>query len=390
MPNTVNSNKIKNPQSSLPLTKVPYFDIKRQHGTLLSGTMAALEKVYSSGAYILGPAVKEFEAKYAAYIGVPFAAGVASGTDALLFGLKAAGISKGDEVIMPSFTFTATALAAIHLGAVPVFADVDERSYVLDPKSVLKALSKKTKAMIPVHLFGQCADMDALMGIAKSNKIKVVEDACQAHGATWKGEKAGAFGDAGAFSFYPTKNLGAIGDGGILTTANEKVFQRVLQFRNLGKGISNPLLHDEIGWTSRLDSVQAAFLSLKLDRLDELNDERRKLAALFEQKLKKTPLLLPVQVPGALHVYHIYVVRVPDGKRDALKTYLAHEGIPSMIHYEVPVHSQPIMKKYETRKVSMPVTEKIRQEVLTLPFYPGITEAEADLIAQTVKKFYKA
>lgn len=375
-------------QNSLPLHKLPYFDIKRQHNAFLNTTLAAFEKIYTSGAYILGPAVKDFEQKFAAYTGVPYAAGVGSGTDALIFGLKAAGIKKGDEVIVPSFTFTATALAVLHLGAVPVFADVDARSFTLNPDSVLQVKGKKVKAMIPVHLFGQCADMDALMSIAKSRKLKVIEDACQAHGAAWKGKKAGDFGDAGAFSFYPTKNLGGIGDGGILTIRNEKTYQRVLQYRNLGKGIKDPLVHDEIGWTSRLDSIQAAFLSIKLDHLDALNDERRKLAAFFEEKLRRTPLKLPQEVPGALHVYHIYVVRVPDGKRDALKAHLATEGVPSMIHYATPVHRQPIMKKYKTRKVSLPVTEKLRNEVLTLPFFPGMTFEEVDLIAQSIRSFY--
>ncbi|HNX69420.1 MAG TPA: DegT/DnrJ/EryC1/StrS family aminotransferase [Candidatus Omnitrophota bacterium] len=368
--------------------KVPYFDIRRQHDPLASATLAALDKVYSSGAYILGPAVKEFEAKFAAYTGVPHAAGVASGTDALIFGLKAAGIKKGDEVIVPSFTFTSTALAAIHLGAVPVFADVQAESFNLDPKSVAKALSPKTRAIIPVHLFGQCADMDAIMEIARAHRLKVIEDACQAHGATWKGKKAGAFGDAGAFSFYPTKNLGGIGDGGMITSFDETIFRHVLQYRNLGKGLADPMVHDEIGWTSRLDSVQAAFLSIKLDRLDVLNDERRKLAFSFEQKLSKTPLLLPQEVPGAMHVYHIYVVRVPDGKRDALKAHLAAAEIPSMVHYATPVHRQPVMKQYATRKVSLSVTEKLKDEVLTLPFFPGMSEAEVEAVAQAVKKFY--
>ncbi|OQA56233.1 MAG: dTDP-3-amino-3,6-dideoxy-alpha-D-galactopyranose transaminase [Candidatus Omnitrophica bacterium ADurb.Bin277] len=384
------NSKPKARQNNLPLLKVPYFDIKRQHGPLLSGTMAALEKVYASGAYILGPELKDFECKFAGYIGVPYAAGVASGTDALIFALKAAGVKKGDEVIVPSFTFTATALSVMHLGAIPVFADVDPVSFTLDPKSVRKAVSKKTKAMIPVHLFGQCANMDALTEIAKEHGLKIVEDACQAHGATWKGKKAGSLGDAAAFSFYPTKNLGGIGDGGMLTTQDESIYQNVLQLRNLGKGLHNAMIHDEIGWTSRLDSVQAAFLSIKLDRLDAFNDERRRLAVLFERKLKRLPLILPAEVPGALHVYHIYVVRVPDGKRNALKEHLLQEGIPSMVHYEIPVHRQPVMKRYKNRKVPLPVTEKLKDEVLTLPFYPGMTEEEAELVTQAVRKFYKA
>ena len=368
--------------------KLPYFDIKRQHDPLRGAVLEAIEKVYSSGAYILGPALREFETQYAAYIGVPYAAGVASGTDALILALKAAGVKTGDEVIVPSFTFTATALAPLHLGAVPVFADVDPVSFTLDPVSVTRALSPKTTAMIPVHLFGQCADMDALGAIAAEKGIRVIEDACQAHGAAWKGKKAGSLGDAAAFSFYPTKNLGGIGDGGIVTTADEPLFRKTLQYRNLGKGLTNAMVHDEVGWTSRLDSVQAAFLSIKLGRLDVLNDERRKLAARFEKALKGTPLILPAEVPGALHVYHIYDVRVPDGKRDALKAHLAEEGIPSMVHYEIPVHSQPVMARHRPRKVPLPVTEALKEEVLTLPFYPGMTGDEVGMIARAVRKFY--
>ncbi|OQA39808.1 MAG: dTDP-3-amino-3,6-dideoxy-alpha-D-galactopyranose transaminase [Candidatus Omnitrophica bacterium ADurb.Bin314] len=362
MRNTANL-KPKTRQSNLPLTKLPYFDIKRQHEPMQGEVMAALEKVYASGAYILGPALKDFECQYARYVGTPYAAG--------------------------AFTFTATALAPLHLGAVPVFADVDPISFTLDPQSLQKALSRKTRAVIPVHLFGQCADMDAIGRIAKSHRIKVIEDACQAHGAMWNGKKAGSLGDAGAFSFYPTKNLGGIGDGGIVTTSNERMYRRILQYRNLGKSLSNAMVHDEVGWTSRLDSLQAAFLSIKLGRLDALNETRRTLAKRFEEKLSPTPVISPGQVAGAQHVYHIYVVRVPDGQRDALKEYLAQEGIPSMVHYEIPVHRQPIMRRHKTRKVPLPVTEKLKKEVLTLPFYPGMTESEVDLVATAIKKFYR-
>lgn len=388
MRNTANL-KPKTRQSNLPLTKLPYFDIKRQHEPMQGEVMAALEKVYASGAYILGPALKDFECQYAGYVGTPYAAGVSSGTDALILALKAAGVKAGDEVIVPSFTFTATALAPLHLGAVPVFADVDPISFTLDPQSLQKALSRKTRAVIPVHLFGQCADMDAIGRIAKSHRIKVIEDACQAHGAMWNGKKAGSLGDAGAFSFYPTKNLGGIGDGGIVTTSNERMYRRILQYRNLGKSLSNAMVHDEVGWTSRLDSLQAAFLSIKLGRLDALNETRRTLAKRFEEKLSPTPVICPGQVAGAQHVYHIYVVRVPDGQRDALKEHLAQEGIPSMVHYEIPVHRQPIMRRHKTRKVPLPVTEKLKKEVLTLPFYPGMTESEVDLVATAIKKFYR-
>ncbi len=369
--------------------KVPYFDVSRQHQKFAPEAQAALEKVLKSGAYILGPATKDFEAEFAAYTGTRFALGVGSGTDALIFSLKALGIGKGDEVIVPSFTFTSTALAVMHLGATPVFADVDENTFNLDPASVRQALSKKTRALIPVHLFGQCADMTALMSIAKQNKLKVVEDACQAHGALWNKVMAGAFGNAGCFSFYPTKNLGGIGDGGMVTTSDEKLLKRVMQYRNLGKGIKEPLVHDETGWTSRLDSIQAAFLSLKLKFLDELNRERRTVAGLYHRMLAGTPLGLPREAPRAYHVYHLYVVRVPSGKRDALKSHLASEGIPTMVHYATPVDAQPVMKQFKTRKVKLPVTGQLQKEVLTLPLFPGMTESEVTAVSESIKKFYK-
>jgi dTDP-4-amino-4,6-dideoxygalactose transaminase len=368
--------------------KVPYFDVSRQHQKFAVEAQAALDKILKSGAYILGPALKDLEAEFAAYVGTRFSLGVGSGTDALTFSLKALDIKKGDEVIIPSFTFTSTALAVIHLGATPVFADVDEKTFNLDPKSVARALSKKTRAMIPVHLFGQCADMTALMTLAKKNKLKVVEDACQAHGALWEKVMAGAFGNTGCFSFYPTKNLGGIGDGGMITTSDEKLLKRVTQYRNLGKGIEDPFVHDEIGWTSRLDSLQAAFLSIKLRFLDELNRERRAVAELYHQKLASTPLILPREASQAYHVYHLYVVRVPDGKRDALKAHLAAEGIPTMVHYATPVHAQPVMRKQKVRKVKLPVTEMLRKEVLTIPLFPGMTEPEVAAVAASIKKFY--
>jgi dTDP-4-amino-4,6-dideoxygalactose transaminase len=368
--------------------KVPYFDLSRSHQKFVVQAQEAFDRILKSGAYILGPALKELEAEFATYIGTKFALGVGSGTDALIFALRALDIKKGDEVIVPSFTFTATALAVLHVGATPVFADVEESTFNLDPRSVAQALSRKTRAMIPVHLFGQCANMTALMAIAKQKKLKVVEDACQAHGALWNKVMAGAFGNAGAFSFYPTKNLGGIGDGGMITTSDEKLLSRATQYRNLGKGIKDPFVHDEIGWTSRLDSLQAAFLSIKLKFLDELNRERRAVAEMYHKKLAGTPLGLPRESAGAYHVYHLYVVRVPDGKRDALKEHLAAQGIPTMVHYATPVHAQPIIKRHKARKVKLPVTEKLRDEVLTLPLFPGMTEPEVAAVAEAIQRFF--
>jgi dTDP-4-amino-4,6-dideoxygalactose transaminase len=369
--------------------KVPYFDLSRSHQKFVVEAQQAFDRILKSGAYILGPAMKDLEAEFAAYIGTKYALGVGSGTDALTFALMAAGIKKGDEVIVPSFTFTSTALAVIHAGGTPVFADVEKDTFNLDPQSVRKALSRRTRAILPVHLFGLCANMTEILKIAKQKKLKIVEDACQAHGACWGKVMAGAFGNAGCFSFYPTKNLGGIGDGGIVTTSEEKLMTHVLQYRNLGKGIIDPMVHDEIGWTSRLDSIQAAFLSIKLKFLDELNRERRAAAGLYHKKLAGTPLGLPREPSDAYHVYHLYVVRVPDGKRDALKAHLAADGIPTMVHYATPVHAQPVMKKYKTRRVKLPVTEILRKEVLTLPLFPGLTEPEIDAVATSIQRFFK-
>ncbi|MFH0984241.1 MAG: DegT/DnrJ/EryC1/StrS family aminotransferase [Candidatus Omnitrophota bacterium] len=368
--------------------KVPYFDLSRSHQRFVAEAQAAFDHILKSGAYILGPALKELEAEFASYIGTKHALGVGSGTDALIFALRALDIKKGDEVIVPSFTFTATALAVLHVGATPVFADVLPETFNLAPESVVQAVTPKTRAIIPVHLFGQCADMTALMALAKRMKLKVVEDACQAHGAMWNKVMAGAFGNAGCFSFYPTKNLGGVGDGGMVTTSDEEILKRIIQYRNLGKGIEDPFVHDEIGWTSRLDSLQAAFLSIKLKFLDELNRERRAVAAMYHKKLAKTPLILPREVPGAYHVYHLYVVRVPCGKRNALKESLAAKGIPTMVHYATPVHGQPIMKKFMTRKMKLPVTDTLCEEVLTLPLFPGMTEPEVGAVSVAIQQFY--
>ncbi len=369
--------------------KIPYFDVSRQHQSFSKNAIASFKKVLNSGAYILGPELKAFEAAFSSYVGTKYALGVGSGTDALIFSLLSLGIKKGDEVIVPSFTFTSTALAVTHIGAIPVFVDVEETSFNLNPDSVKKAISKKTKAILVVHLFGQCANMTAILNIAKEYGLKVVEDACQAHGSTWKNKQAGSFGDAGAFSFYPTKNLGGVGDGGAVTTSNANIQKKCLQYRNLGKGIENPMVHDEIGWTSRLDSIQATFLNLKLKQLDGINQNRREIADIYHKELKTTPLGLPYETPGAYHVYHIYVVRVPQGKRDALKEYLASKNIPSMIHYKTVVDEQPVMKRFKTRKVDLSTTRKLQQEVLTLPLFPYMKKAEMLFITSAIKQFYK-
>ncbi len=368
---------------------IPYFDLKRQYTKWAPELERLLTETARSGAYILSQQVLEFEKNFASYCQSTYGVGVASGTDALVFALRALGIGKGDEVILPSFTFIATAFSVIHAGATPVFAEVDPQTYTLDPKSVEDVLTSKSKAILPVHLYGQAAEMDSLRAIARKRKLKIIEDACQAHGALWKGRKTGSFGDAGCFSFYPTKNLGAMGDGGMLVTANRKLAEQVKRLRNLGRvDMKSP--HEEVGWTSRLDGLQACILDAKLKYLDSLNESRRRLAAIYLKHLASTPLALPLEGRNRRHVYHLFVVRVPGGKRDALQNHLASAGISSLIHYAVPCHRQPSLQPYLKKKPKFPLTEQLAGEILSLPMFPEMTHQEVEHTCDVIQGFYKS
>lgn len=368
---------------------IPLLDIQLQNQSLKKELHQAATETIDSGSYILGTATQKFEKEFGSFIGSPYTIGVGSGTDALIFGLLAAGIKPGDEVIVPSFTFMSSALAILHIGAVPVFCDVEYSFYTVDPTSLAKAISKKTKALMVVHLFGQTANMDAISKICKKHKIKIIEDACQAHGATWKNKKAGMLGDSAAFSFYPTKNLGGLGDGGVLTTPNLTVYNQVLQMRNLGRASMAITTYDELGWTSRLDSLQAALLNVKLKKLNAWNNTRRKIAALYNRELKNLDLGLPEERAQGKHVYHLYVIRVRGGKRNELKDYLAEKGIRTGIYYEKGIHQQPLLKKYRYRKTDLTITQKLSSEVLALPIYPGLTAKEQKHICNSIKDFFK-
>ncbi len=369
---------------------IPLLDIQRQNQSLKKRLHRAAIVTINSGSYILGSATQKFEKDFSAFVNAPYALGVGSGTDALVFGLIAAGVRCGDEVIVPSFTFMSSALAILHIGAVPVFCDVEYQYYTLDPVALKKAISKKTKAVMVVHLFGQTANMDAIIQICKKSKLKIIEDACQAHGATWRDKKAGMLGDSASFSFYPTKNLGGCGDGGMLTTPHKDVFDQVLKLRNLGRSSMAVTSYNELGWTSRLDSLQAALLSVKLKKLDDWNSARRKIAAVYNRELKGLELGLPLEHSQGKHVYHLYVVRVPQGKRNELKEYLAEKGIRTGIYYEKGIHQQALLKKYRHRKTSLVITEKLSSEVLALPIYPGLTQTEQRYICVSIREFYGA
>lgn len=367
---------------------VPYFDVKRQYQSLRQEFEAALAEVAASGAYVLSSKVQEFENAFAQYLGKEIGVGVGSGTDALTFSLQALGIGKGDEVIVPSFTFTASAFCILHAGATPVFADVDADTFTVDPHSIEKCITSKTKALLPVHLYGQAADMDAILEIAKKKKLKVVEDACQAHGAAWKNKKAGTFGDAGCFSFYPTKNLGAMGDGGMLVTANAQLAETTRRLRNLGR-LDVKEAHQLVGYTSRLDAMQAAILQIKLKKLDEFNKNRRRVASRYTARLQSTPLLLPKEGKDRFHVYHLFVIRVPHGKRDALQNYLSDQGIPTLLHYPIPVHLQPSVQPLSRAGTELSVTDQLSKEIISLPMFPEMTEGEVDLVCEAIRNFYR-
>ncbi len=366
---------------------IPYFDATRQYQSLKKDLERAILKVAASGQYVLGSTVEEFETTFADYIGTKLAFGVGSGTDALIFSLRVLGIGKGDEVIVPSFTFMATVFSILHVGATPVFAEVNAATYTLDPAGVEKLITKKTKAILPVHLYGHPADMTGLMAIAKKHKLAVVEDTCQSHGATWKGKKAGSFGDAGCFSFYPTKNLGAMGDGGIITTNHSAWIEPIKRQRNLGR----TSFRDQgtvLGNTSRLDAMQAAILSVKLKHLETFTKNRRLIADIYRKNLASAPLILPVEAPGAKHVYHLFVVRVPDGKREALQEALAKKNISTLVHYPRPVHEEPICRELVKKKYRLPLTEKLCTEILSLPMFPEMREEEVLKVCSVIKQFF--
>ncbi len=370
--------------------EIPFFDLRRQYRLIQPQVERSVAEVFSSGAFVLSPKVIEFETAFAKYANILHGIGVGSGTDALIFALKAAGVEPGDQVIVPSFTFVATVFAILHLGAIPVLADVHPRHFTLDPFATQKLITRKTKAILPVHLFGRMADMPALHEIAKKRKLKLIEDAAQAHGSTWRGNAPGALSDGACFSFYPTKNLGAFGDGGMILTQSDAMAARLRILRNLGRASHTD--HVETGWTSRLDAVQAVILSVKLRYLDDFNDNRIRIAQRYRRQLQETPLLLPEELNGSRHVYHVFAVRVPGKNRDALKGWLEKRGVPTVIHYAKPVHEQVFYAPYRAKlnpAKTLPVTEMLARECLSLPIFPEMTHDEVDYVCETIQGFYR-
>lgn len=347
---------------------------------------AAFARVLAGGRLILGREVEAFEEEFAAYCGAAHCVTVGNGLDALAIALKAHGISPGDEVIVPGHTFVASWLAVSQVGAVPVGADVDPAGCNIDPDSAAAAITARTVAIMPVHLYGKPAPMDALNALAARHGLFVLEDAAQAHGARCGSRRAGALGDAAGFSFYPTKNLGALGDGGAIVTRDAALAERARRYRNYGS--SGKYAHDVAGTNSRLDELQAAFLRARLPRLDRDNARRRALAALYLDRLSGLePLAVPPEEGGVEHVHHLFVVRTPH--RDALMAGLAARGIGTMVHYPRPPHLQPPFAD-TPRPVPLPVTERLAGEVLSLPLWPGMTEGQVEQVAAATREVLAA
>ncbi len=369
--------------------KIKFLDFKREYDLLGKDVDSAISSIVKGGGFILGSELKIFEDEFSSYCGVKYGVGVNSGTDALYLALLSLGIKEGDEVLVPAFTYIATAMAVSYTGAEPIFCDIDESDFCIDIEDAKKKITKRTKAIIPVHLYGQPADMSKMLEFASKNNIKVVEDAAQAHGSGIYRDKdlkrVGSFADLGCFSFYPTKNLGCYGDGGIVVTDNETLYNKLLKLRDYGR--ESKYSHTMLGYNSRLDTIQAAVLSIKLKYLDRWNDKRRELSYYYNEALKDVGgVITPIEREGLSHVYHVYVIRARERKK--LIEFLSLKGIPSIIHYPIPCHLQKVYKSSLNFEGLAPVSEKLSYEVLSLPLNPFLRGEEIDRIISGIKEFY--
>ena len=369
---------------------IPLVDLKAQYHSMKGEIDAALKQVIDSQYFVLSGEVSGLESEIAAYCASSGAAGVASGTDALVLALRSLGIKEGDFVITTPFTFFATAEAVSIVGAKPLFVDIDPETYNIDPAKVewfLEGMNpderEKVKAILPVHLYGQCADMDRIMSIAEKYGLKVIEDCAQAIGALYKGKKAGSFGDASCFSFFPSKNLNGFGDGGMVVSANAKMIERIKKLRVHGS--RETYIHEEIGYNSRLDSLQAAVLRVKLKKLDSWLERRRAIAGEYNKAFTSSGIVIPVTGEGNTHTYHQYTIAV-EGRDDFLQ-YLNDKGIAARVYYPVPLHLQPCYRDLGYAIGSFPISEKTAEKVLSLPIYPELTEKEIEYIIQTVRSY---
>ena len=362
-------------------TAIPMVDPAAEYRSLKAEIDAAVGRVLASGRYILGPEGEALERELGAYVGAPHAVGCNSGTDALHLALVAAGIAPGDEVVVPAFTFFATAEAVSYTGATPVFADIDPRSFNLSAETLSRRLTPKTRAVIVVHLFGRCAPMDELAALCASKNLVLIEDCAQALGAEHQGRRAGSWGDFGCFSFYPTKNLAAAGDAGLITTRNADYDRLLRMLRHHGS--RQTYLHERVGWNSRLDELQAAILRVKLKHLDEFNAARRRVAEQYRAGLKAARVELPEEDARGRHVYHQFTIR--SDKRDVIREALAQQGIASSIFYPMPLHRQPVYEAFH-RDLALPAAEAAARRVLSLPINPLLDEASVARICARIRE----
>ncbi len=367
---------------------IPLVDLKTQYATIRDEVRQAIDEVLDSMQLTIGPNVRAFDKEWAEYCGTTQAIGVGSGTDALQLAIRACGVSSGDEVITVSHTFFATVEAIVYANARPILVDVEERSMLMDIGSVASRITPRTKAIIPVHLYGRTVDLKPLRQLAQDRGITIIEDAAQAHGALLDdGKKAGTGGRVNCFSFYCSKNLGAYGEAGSITTNDEKLADDLRALREHGQ--STRYYHPIVGYNARLDEIQAAILRIKLRHLDAWNARRQAIAAQYNELFAGTDLITPEIPAGGRHVFYCYAIRVPGGRRDALRVHLAERGIGTQIHYPVPIHMQEAAQFLGYRKGDLPVTEKVAGEVLSLPMYPELTKAQIDRVATSVTEFMR-
>ncbi len=364
--------------------EVPLLDLKSEYLELRDEVLASIDEAISSMQLFLGPNVHALEQEFAELCGVKHAVGVGSGTEAVHFCLRALGIGEGDEVITPAWTFIATIEAIVHAGATPVVVDIAPAAYCIDPDATRAAITDATAAVMPVHIYGHPADMDAVGELCAEYDLKLIEDAAQAHGAAYKGQMCGSIGDCAVFSFYLSKNLGAYGEGGMVTTNSDAIADEVRLLRNHGH--VSKFEHKIIGYNSRLDEIQAAILRVKLKRLEAGNQRRREIAARYNELLAEAPVTTPTEADGCIPCYHLYTLRAP--RRDELAAHLHKRGIGYQMHYRAPVHLQPACKPLGLDRAILPETVKAADEVIQLPIYPGLTDEQVAYVAQTVCEFY--
>jgi dTDP-3-amino-3,4,6-trideoxy-alpha-D-glucose transaminase len=364
-------------------TRVPFLDLRALHAELQEQLDRAALRVLHSERVLLGPELHSFESAWASAVGAAHTVGVGSGLDALVLGLRALDVGPGDEVVVPAHTFVATWLAVLHVGATPVPVDVDPVTGTWDVDAVAAAIGPRTQVILPVHLYGHPVDLDPLVRLAERQGLAVLDDAAQAHGARYRGRPVGGLTHLTAWSFYPGKNLGAVGDGGAVTTSDPALDRRLRSLRNYGS--AEKYVHDEVGWNSRLDELQAALLSVKLRYLDEHNARRARVARRYTEELAGTGLLLPATAPWAAPVWHLYVVRTPH--RDALRAHLDARGVETGVHYPVPPHRQPAFAGSALAEARLPGAERLAREVLSLPMGPHLSDEEQDLVISAVKEF---